>query len=83
MDELLKKVMPSLVIAAILSLFTAIWRFESVASEVKELKSDVKEHYTKKEQFVVVKNDVLHIKEKTDKMDRKMDKILEAVKKEN
>lgn len=81
MDDLLKKIMPSLVLAAILSLFTAIWRFESVAGEVKELKEDVKEHYTKKQEFVVVKNDLKHIKEKQERMDHKVDVILEAVRK--
>ncbi len=81
MDELLKKIMPSLVLAAVLSLATAIWRFESVAGEVKELKEDIEEHYTKKQEFVVVKNDLKHIKEKQIEIKENVKLILEAVRK--
>lgn len=81
MEGFIKNVMPTLITAAIVACIGAIWRFESVAGEVKELKEDVKEHYTKKEEFVVVKNDLKHIKEKQEKLDRKLDVILKAVRK--
>jgi DNA anti-recombination protein RmuC len=79
MDELIKKVMPSLVMAAVISLVTAIWRFESVASEVKDIKEDMEKHYTKKQEFVVVKNDLKHIKEDQKEVKQKVNLILEAV----
>lgn len=79
MDELIKKVMPSLVLAAVVSLVTAIWRFESVASEVKDIKEDMEKHYTKKQEFVVVKNDLKHIKEDQKEVKQKVNLILEAV----
>lgn len=79
MDDLIKKIMPTLVATAIVACVTAIWRFESVAGEVKEIKEDIQEHYTKKEEFVVVKNDLKHIREKQEKQDQKLDVILQAV----
>ena len=79
MEELIKKVMPSLVLAAVVSLVTAIWRFESVASEVKDIKDEMEKHYTKKTEFVVVKNDLKHIKEDQKEVKQKVNLILEAV----
>jgi DNA anti-recombination protein RmuC len=79
MEELIKKVMPSLIMTAVISLVTAIWRFESVASEVKDIKEDMEKHYTKKTEFVVVKNDLKHIKEDQKEVKQKVNLILEAV----
>jgi DNA anti-recombination protein RmuC len=79
MEEMIKKVMPSLIMTAVISLVTAIWRFESVASEVKDIKEDMEKHYTKKTEFVVVKNDLKHIKEDQKEVKQKVNLILEAV----
>jgi hypothetical protein len=79
MDELIKKIMPTLVATAILAAVGAIWRFESVAAEVKEIKEDMEKHYTKKEEFVVVQNDLKHIKEDQKEVKEKVNLILQAV----
>lgn len=81
MEGLIKNIMPTLIAAAIVACITAIWRFESVAGEVKELKERVKENYTKKEEFVVVKNDIKYIKERQAEVKDKVELILEAVRK--
>lgn len=79
MEEIIKKIVPTLLVAAILSLFGAMWRFESVAGEVGKIKSEIENHYTKKEHFVVLKNDLKHIREKQSKISGKIDVILQAV----
>lgn len=81
MDDLIKKIMPTLLVTAIVASVTAIWRFEVTASETSSKIEQIEKHYTKKEEFVVVKVDLKHLKEKQEKMDKKIDVILEAVRK--
>lgn len=80
MEEVIKKIIPTLLVASIVSLFGAMWRFESVAGEVGKIKDEIKNHYTKKEEFVIVKNDLGHIMQKQEKISDKIDIILQAVK---
>ena len=83
MNELLQKIILPLIISAVVFSAGAIWRFETSAAELKkdieEIQDDLKDHYTKKEEFVVVKNDIKHIKQKQEKIEGKIELILEAV----
>lgn len=79
MDKIIEKITPTLLAAAILAAVTAIWRFESVAGEVRTLKNNIKENYTKKHDFVVVQVKLEQLKEQTKRIDQKTDIILKAV----
>jgi len=65
MNELLKKAAPSLVVLALAYAVGSIWKVESIAAEQINMKKEIRDHYTKKEEFVKVETQLKTLKEDT------------------
>ena len=81
MNELAKHLTKVLLTGAIVFAAGSIWRFESVATEVRNVQEEMNSYYAKKSDVKLVQKELEHLKEGQDEMKADLKELLKEFKK--